>query len=416
MSFLAGDAGQRLLSSLEPADVHGHRLLGTVERLRSECGPEAASLIVDLVAGRESALSKFGSDHPRWYTPTALQQASGAAAAEHRAERLARFGRVLELCTGIGGDSLALARAGAEVVSTESDPLLAAMARRNLSEAGLADSVRVHIGQAEDASLDGFDAIYADPSRRSGSRRSTSLNALSPSIEFLVDLVARAPATAIKLAPATGLHALQDAFPGAELEFVSVDGELKEAVVWAGAAALTPRRATILPSGAQLTGDAGEYLSVQEPGRFVADPDPALTRSGLFSEFAATTGVPHGLLAEQIAFLTSDSVPSTPFARYFRVIDALPFADRAIGERLRELGAGSVAVRCRGFPEPGDVVAARLQRRLRRNTRGETPYRLFVYRSGDRHHAVIAEFAASGGTSTATPDTGNAFTESAGGE
>ncbi len=410
VGFLADEAGQRLLASLGPADVSGQRLLHTVERIRAKCGVAAVSLVVELVAGRAAAVRKFGPDHPRWYTRTALEQASGAIAADHRAERLSGFGAVLEVCAGMGGDTLALARAGASVVAVESDPLLADMVRRNLSEAGFDETgeeagrmggrVQVRTGEAEAASLDGFGVVYADPSRRSENRRSTSLKRLSPPIDFLSDLAGRAPATTIKLAPAASLSALRDAFPGAEIEFVSVDGELKEAVIWAGQAISTSLRATVLGSGAaadnpraELTGEPGHYLPVQEPGRFIAEPEPALVRSGLFTEFAAATGIEHGVLAEQIAFLASNTAPTTPFARYYRVIDALPFSDRAIGERLRKLGSGSVAVRCRGFPEPGDVIAARLQRYLR----GDTPYRLFVYRSGERHHAVIAEFKPAAG-------------------
>ena len=385
-----------------------------MERLRAEWGPEAVSLAVEIVSGRAVAVRKFGHGYPRWYTRIALEQASGAVAAAHRAQRLAPYEAVLELCAGMGGDTLALARAGASVVAVESDPLLADMARRNLVEAGdkggLGRRVEVRVARAEDVSLDGVGVVYADPSRRCGDRRSTSLKALSPSIGFLSDLAGRAPATAIKLAPASSLSALHDAFPGAEMEFVSVDGELKEVVVWAGDASSSALRATVLASGdeaavsprAELTGDPGYYLPVQEPGRFIAEPDPALVRSGLFTEFAAATGVEHGVLAEQIAFLTSNTAPSTPFVRYFRVIEALPYSDRAIGERLRKCGAGSVAVRCRGFPEPGDVIAGRLQRYLR----GDAPCRLFVYRYGDRHRAVIAEFepALASGHDSATPN------------
>ena len=385
-----------MLAGLNPADMRGARLPRTVERLRAGWSSVVVSLAIDLVAGRAAARQKFGPDHPRWYTPTSLQQASGAAAAAHRAARLAPFGHVLELAAGIGGDTLALARAGASVVAYESNPLLAAMLRRNLAAAGLAGRVEIHVAPAEDAALDGFDAVYADPSRRSGARRSTSLKSLSPPTEFLTRLAARAPAAVIKLAPATSLPALQAAFPGAEIEFVSVAGELKEAVIWAGSGALVPLRATLLPSGADLTGEPGHYLPVEPAGRFIAEPDPALVRSGLFTEFARATGVAHTLLAPQIAFLTCATVPSTPFARYFRVIDSLPFSDRAIVKRLRELDCGPLTVRCRGFPEPGDIVARRLQKRLH----GDTPLRLFIYRTGDRHHAVVAEFQPTVGSSS----------------
>jgi hypothetical protein len=185
--------------------------------------------------------------------------------------------------------------------------------------------------------------------------------------------------------------------PAAEIEFVAVAGELREAVIWAGTLNPSPSptfRATILATDpaaaplAQLFGEPGPYLPVEPVGSYIAEPDPALVRSGLFPEFADSTGIAHARLAQQIAFLTSATVPDTPFARYYRVVDALPFSERAIADRLRRCSCGEITVRCRGFPEPGHVVAARLQPKLT----GDVPHRLFIYRSGERHHAVISEF------------------------
>jgi hypothetical protein len=395
LDLLAGHRGQELLSGLAPADLRGPRLPATVQRLRSAWPPDVVSLAIDLVAGQAAARRKFGSNPPRWYTPTALQQASSAATAAHRARRLAPFSPILEFCAGLGGDTLVLARAGASVTTYEADPLLAAMLGRNLAEAGLDQNVQSHSAPARSAALDGFAALYADPSRRSSARRSNSLDALAPSIEFLRDAINRVPAAALKLSPATPLPALRDVFPDAEIEFVSVAGELREAVIWAGAlnsAAAATFRATILAGDpaaaplAELADEPGPYLPVEPVGPYIAESDPALIRSGLFNAFAESTGIAHARLAQQIAFLTSATVPDSPFARYYRVIDALPFSERAIAARLRQLNCGEITVRCRGFPEPGHVVAARLQTKLG----GDIPHRLFIYRSGDRHHVVIA--------------------------
>ncbi|HJO07578.1 MAG TPA: class I SAM-dependent methyltransferase [Chloroflexota bacterium] len=394
LDFLRTDPGQELLAGLAPADLRGPHLLRTVERLRKNCGAAAVALAIDLVAGRAAVRRKFGPNAPRWYTPTALQQASSAATAAHRAARLAPLGAVLEFCAGLGGDTLALARAGASVTAYEANPLLAAMLGRNLAEAGLDQDVHIHAAPAQSASLDGFAALYSDPSRRSEHRRGTSLDDLTPSIDFLRNAINRVPAAALKLSPATPLPALRDAFPTAEIEFVSVAGELREAVIWAGQASSFALRATILSADpaaaplAQLTGEPCPYLPVEPAGPYIAEPDPALVRSGLFSAFADSTGIAHARLAQQIAFLTSATVPDTPFARYYRVVDALPFSERAIADRLCRGDCGEITVRCRGFPEPGHVVAARLQAKLG----GDIPHRLFIYRSGDRHHAVISAF------------------------
>ena len=397
MSFLATAPGQELLAGLAPADLRGPRLPAIVQRLRDDWPAEVVALAIDLVAGRAAVRRKFGPDAPRWYTPTALQQASSAATAAHRARRLAPLGRILEFCAGLGGDTLALARAGAAVTAYESDPLLAAMLARNLAEAGFDEPIEVHPAPAESAAFEGFAALYADPSRRSSTRRSTSLDDLTPSIDFLRDAINWVAAAALKLSPATPLPVLRDVFPTAEIEFVAVAGELREAVIWTGTLNPAPSptfRATILaadpaaPPLAQLAGEPGLYLPVEAVGSYIAEPDPALVRSGLFREFADSTGIAHARLAQQIAFLTSSTVPATPFARYYRVVDSLPFSERAIATRLRRCNCGEITVRCRGFPEPGHTVAARLQPKLTGNVR----HRLFIYRSGERHHVVISRF------------------------
>ena len=63
----------------------------------------------------------------------------------HRAERLRALGvrSVADLCCGIGGDAIALARAGIRVLAVDRDPLTAAVARANADALGLADLIEV---------------------------------------------------------------------------------------------------------------------------------------------------------------------------------------------------------------------------------------------------------------------------------
>lgn len=91
----------------------------------------------------------------------------------HLLARMAGARRILEVGT-LGGYSTAwLARAlapGGRLVTLEIDPHHAAVARRNLAEAGLADRVEVIVGPAVDslAGLDGtFDLVFIDADKPS---------------------------------------------------------------------------------------------------------------------------------------------------------------------------------------------------------------------------------------------------------
>jgi hypothetical protein len=103
----------------------------------------------------------------------------------------------------------------------------------------------------------------------------------------------------------------------------------------------------------------------RRPGRYLYDPNPAVTRAGLVGRLAAE------LDAEQIdphiAFLTADRVRATPFARSLEILAELPFDVRALARMLAVLGATSVDIRRRGLA--GDVES--LRRRILPSRRGE---------------------------------------------
>jgi hypothetical protein len=172
-------------------------------------------------------------------------------------------------------------------------------------------------------------------------------------------LPARVPRTVLKLAPGIG-HALLP--PGAEGEWVSVDGDLVEAAFWCGPLAAAPRRATVLSrmGVAELTGSGTAAAPVRAAvGPYLYDPDPAVVRSHLVAEFAATVG---GYLADPtIAYVYADSFSATPFARCLVVTDVLPFSLKRLRALLRERRVGRLEIRKRGSA----LDPARLRRDLR---------------------------------------------------
>jgi len=366
VQLLTSPDGRALLAEL--AELPAGALddpLPVLSRLRAS-GHAAALAAAAVTQARLRARGgpKLGSDAAVMiFTPDGYEQATRRSVAEHRAARLAAADVhvVADLCCGIGGDAVALARAGLRVVAVERDPATAAVARANVVALGLDDRVGVHELDARDATgaglLDDVDAVFIDPARRSGRGRIFDPDAYSPPYSFVADLVAHVPAVVAKVAPGIPRDL---AGPGTETEWVSDGGDVKEASLWHGrlAAPGIARRATLLPSGATLTDTDPSSTDVREPGRWLHEPDGAVIRAGLVGQAAARVG--GGLLDASIAYVTTDADVTDPTTRRFEVLESMPFGLKPLRAALRGLDASEVVVKKRGSAIVPDELRSRL--------------------------------------------------------
>ena len=91
-----------------------------VRRRFAGLAPQVAAAAVTQATLRRRARAKFGADADlMWFTPDGVEQATRREVADHRASRFAalaaalgRLPAVADLCCGVGGDLVALARAG----------------------------------------------------------------------------------------------------------------------------------------------------------------------------------------------------------------------------------------------------------------------------------------------------------------
>jgi SAM-dependent methyltransferase len=359
VAALRSAAGGAALESIGRYDAGA--AIRTAARLRAEGYPaELAAAALTQARLRDRGRAKFGPDADRMlFTPDGLEQATRATVAAHRASRLAAGGalRVADLCCGIGGDTVALARAGCTVEAVDLDPVTAAVASANVESLGLAGQARITCGDATTVDRTGFDAVFLDPSRRSGGRRVFDPDAYRPPWAFVAEtlLGAGCPACA-KVAPGIP-HGLVPA--GVEAEWVSDRGEVKEAALWSGALRTTDRRATLLPSGATLTDSGLGRPPVRAPGRWLYEPDGAVIRAHLVAEVAADVG--GGLIDPRIAYLTAESRVATAFATAYEVTDVLPFALKALRALLRSRDVGIVTVKKRGSPIDPETLRRQLR-------------------------------------------------------
>ncbi|WP_449657222.1 class I SAM-dependent methyltransferase [Streptomyces hazeniae] len=342
--------GATLLHALrdhDPADE-----LAVVTRLRRTHPPSLVTAAVAQARLRQRAVAKFGAaDAARmFFTPNGLEQATRTAVAEHRAARFAAHGvgRVADLGCGVGGDALALARAGLSVRAVDRDPLTCAVARANAAALGLDGLIDVRCGDVAAADLTGCDAVFVDPARRGGRRggRIFDPEAYSPPLSWAIDTARAARHAALKVAPGIPHDVVPEE---AEAEWISCAGDVKEAVLWFGgpAGGDGPRvRATLLPQGATLHG-AG--LPDPEPGpvgRYLYEPDGAVIRAHLVAEVAAAVG--GRLIDPTIAYVTADALTPTPFATAYEITDVLPFHLKRLRALLRDRDVGTLTVKKRG--------------------------------------------------------------------
>jgi len=325
---------------------------------------------------------KLGPDARRMYfTPDGLEQCTRAEVAAHRAARIsfARPSSVADLGCGIGGDLVALARAGLLTAGVDLDPVRVAVARANLDALGLPGAVQVADATALD--LSPFGLVFADPARRSARGRVFDVDAYAPPWSFVEQLLART--ACVKVAPGVPHERVPE---GAEAEWVSHRGEVKEAVLWSSVLATTTRRATVIGATglATLTSEDDPGPGpVDSPGRYLAEPDGAVIRAGLVTAVAAA--VDGWLLDEHIAYVSTDTLPSTPFARAYEVLEQLPFQEKQLRAALRERGIGTLTIKKRGVQVTPEVLRKRLA------LRGDEQATLVLTRVRGRGTALLVQ-------------------------
>lgn len=192
-----------------------------------------------LVATQVKYLERARTKLPSYYAarcilpPRAFEQASSEACAAHKEPA---GDAALDLTCGLGVDALALGRRFRRVVALERDPVLAAVAARNLRLLGAAN-VEVVCASAEEylaATTERFDWVAADPDRRSRTgRKLVRLEECSPDILRLLPAVRRVGARlCLKNSPLFDVDEALRLFPTARIEAVSVHGECKELLVY----------------------------------------------------------------------------------------------------------------------------------------------------------------------------------------
>jgi hypothetical protein len=314
--------------------------------------------------------------------------------ADYKAQRFAGKELVFDLCTGIGGDLLALARRGT-VVGFERDPGVALIAQANArliagpSDAALPPSAEVRVEDVCQVELERASAWHIDPDRRPSGKRTTRVELHEPSADAIDRMLARNANGAIKLAPAAEWP--ESWTEQAEMEWISRGRQCRQLVAWFGDLAAAPgkRRATIVGADAQ---DARTIVDCVGPGQgapaaahieaYLFEPDPAVIAAKLTGELARQHSL-HAIASGAI-YLTGPQLISDAALASFEVMEVLPFRLKPLKSLLRERGIGNLEIKKRGVEHDPAEIRRQLQ------LRGDLSATLLIARVDKRVLAILA--------------------------
>ena len=401
--WLTGAEAAALLAELAVSRAPLH---AAAEGLRGRCSPARTHLLLEQVELRRRATVKFAAADRMFFTPLGLEQATDQWVARYKASRFAGRSHVVDLCTGIGGDLLALAEVAA-VVGVDRSPIatrLAAANARAALPAELAGRVTLETDDVDDTSLADAGAWHIDPDRRPEGHRTTSLAWCSPDQACIERLLAQVPHAALKLAPAT---VVPDPWQQrCELEWIGRGRQCRQLVAWHGELARQPglRRATVLTmtdaavgavagvepqaspqcaAARSVVGQPDEPVAIAPRlDRYVLEPDSAVLAARLVGTLAAEHGL--AALAAGPSYLTGPVPVNDAALACFEVEDELPFKTRELSRYLRARNVGTLEIKKRGI----DVDPERLRRELK--LRGDAAATLLVTPIAGRATAIIA--------------------------
>ena len=357
--FLLSETGQQWLAELSETAVTPNNHLQLAERLRGEMSVTNAYAILETVLLRQRAEKKFERAADMYFTRPALEQASAEVVSRYRAKRFHEAGlkKIADLGCGIGGDALALAEK-AEVTGVDLDPVRLAMAQENVAVYGKGAAFHPLQADLEEMLPLEASAVFADPGRRDEQgRRLYSVHEYRPSLDLLRSWRSQIPDMGIKISPGVDYAELP---AEAEVEFISVQGEVREGMLWFGRLRRgVERQATLLPGGEVLTNENNPDVAVQPPGRYLYEPDGAVIRAHLVEHLAAQLEA--AKISDDIAYLTADTHTHTPFARCFAIEDVLPFQLKRVRQYLRQRKIGRVTIKKRGSPLDPDTLRKQLR-------------------------------------------------------
>jgi len=324
----------------------------------SNIAPDIATIALETILIREQLETSSDWARNAFFLQSRKEQSTRPEIAQHHAQQFTDLS-VLEIGCGIGFDTAALARAAQHVTALDTDARCCAIAEYNLALQEIHNVTIIHSSFAdyqETHSLDVFNAIWADPGRRSDDgERIHNPDLYHPPLNSILT-IAFSGLIGIKVSPALNIWELT---PEWSHELIGWEWGCPEQVLWKNSS-LPARQASLVDAHVnwhkQYEECADNNSNSIESGQFLLEPHPALVRTNECEFFYKEQNI--ALLDPHLSFgISSEMPPSSPWLRTYQVKESFRYTLKSLKQRLKELGWDSrTQIKKRGLREQPDEI------------------------------------------------------------
>jgi hypothetical protein len=351
---------------------------------KSGVDPELLRFALNQAALKQRGIQKFGElATDLMFTEAGLEQATRLEVATWHARKFASAGiaTITDLGAGIGADSIAFCQAGLITTSIENHPEAFLALEHNIRNYPGCKALNQDVEQTAIETQ----GVWLDPARRDQDRKSLTPQRLqpemfSPNLDVVFEIATK-HAAGVKLAPAFPHEMIPKDF---EANWVSHSQDLVELTLW-GAPLGTPgvKKAVQVAETVLEFEGVHQLAPIAKLSNFIFEPDVSLIRSHLIGAFANQHGLE--LIAENIAYLTSDVQLESPWLKSYRVIDVLPLDEKTIRTYCHKNQIGTLEIKKRGV----DITPEQLRPKLK--LKGAGTATLILTRVGSARQAIVCE-------------------------
>lgn len=328
---------------------------------------------IETALGRIAMRTEFPALERGFFTAHALHQRSHPSVAKYHGRLFRGSNKVLEIGTGLGFDTIAIAHNASSVVTLEADLLTATFAAENFKLLGL-NTIEVRHESFESFALQNnlaqFDGVWADPARRdSKGDRKRDPAEYAPPLAALYAL--RAPAY-IKISPALDLIDLP---PEWKKRWIGFQGECKEQLLCCDGMTIDNTVDLIEPELRWIPNDLDSEIRYPDaPPYILVEPHAALSRSGTLNGFYQT----HNLIRwdDEVIYGWGKEVAVSPWYSSFEVFEAHSYDLSLLTKLVKELKWDTrTEIKKRVFPIEPESIRKKLK--------------LLPYEDGETERGVI---------------------------
>ena len=343
--WLSEPAAQQWLTKLSAVD--GEVPMGMRKKMREALGTERAVLVSQQVELRQRARVKFEKGNDMLFTKRGLEQSTDEHIALYKSQHIPEEYRVADLCCGIGGDLIRLAKRHS-AAGFDLDPVMCHIAAHNCGVHGVSVAVRELDVTVDPNQLAEFDFLHVDPDRRVLTHRRTEVESYEPPLSVFESMMERGVPMCIKIAP--GALAPEHWVAHCKLEWIESRRECRQQLLWfddnvpAGSRVATEVDQTGMRW--QVQGEMCEPESwTYSVKRFIYEPRPSVLAAGIAESVARQFNL--DAIWPDVVYWTSEEFHQAKWASVFEVEDVMPFEVVAIRNCLAAKKVGRLEIKKR---------------------------------------------------------------------